>query len=55
MKLCQLSYFIKMIELGNIKSAGNEFNAAQSALSQQLSNLKGSLDMRLFDRTVPGN
>lgn len=54
MELRQLRYFVKMVELGNMTRAANELHVAQSALSQQLSNLESSLGVRLFDRSVQG-
>jgi LysR family nitrogen assimilation transcriptional regulator len=53
-ELRQLRYFVKMVELRNMTRAASELHVAQSALSQQLSNLEASLGARLFDRSVQG-
>ncbi|MBY4870667.1 MULTISPECIES: LysR substrate-binding domain-containing protein [Burkholderia] len=50
----QLQYFARIAELGNMTRAAETLHVAQPALSQQIANLEGELDARLFDRGVYG-
>ena len=50
----QLKYFARIAELGNMTRASEALRIAQPALSQQIANLEGELDTRLFDRTAHG-
>jgi len=51
MELRQLRYFVRVVELGSISCAALDLQLVQSALSQQISRLKGELSTRLLHRT----
>jgi len=54
MKLRQLSYFVKVVEVGNITRAAEQLNLAQTALGIQIRNLEDSLQIQLLDRHSRG-
>jgi LysR family nitrogen assimilation transcriptional regulator len=54
MKLRQLSYFVKVVEVGNITKAAEQLNLAQTALGIQIRNLEDSLQIQLLDRHSRG-
>ena len=49
MKLRQLAYFVKVVEVGNITRAAEQLNLAQTALGIQIRNLEDSLQIQLLD------
>src|SRR6218665_3573935 len=51
MELCQLRYFVRIVELGSMGRAALDLDMVQSALSQQVSRLEGELSTRLPRRT----
>ena len=54
MKLRQLAYFVKVVEVGNITRAAEQLNLAQTALGIQIRNLEDSLQIPLLDRHSRG-
>lgn len=54
MKLRQLAYFVKVVEVGNITRAAEQLNLAQTALGIQIRNLEDSLQIQLLDRHSRG-
>lgn len=54
MKLRQLVYFVKVVEVGNITKAAEQLNLAQTALGIQIRNLEDSLQIQLLDRHSRG-
>ena len=54
MKLRQLRYFVRIVELGSMSRAALDLNLVQSALSQQISRLEGELATRLLQRSSKG-
>ncbi|WP_411507646.1 LysR family transcriptional regulator [Brucella anthropi] len=54
MKLRQLGYFVKVVEVGNITRAAEQLNLAQTALGIQIRNLEDSLQVQLLDRHSRG-
>ncbi|MEY4439772.1 MAG: HTH-type transcriptional regulator GltC [Pseudomonadota bacterium] len=54
MELKQLRYFVRIVELGSISRAALDLNLVQSALSQQMTKLEGSLSTRLLQRHPHG-
>jgi len=54
MKLRQLSYFVKVVEVGNITKAAEQLNLAQTALGIQIRNLEDALQIKLLDRHSRG-
>ncbi|NLS04247.1 LysR family transcriptional regulator [Rhizobium sp. P32RR-XVIII] len=54
MKLRQLAYFVKVVEVGNITKAAEQLNLAQTALGIQIRNLEDSLQIQLLERHSRG-
>lgn len=54
MKLRQLAYFVKVVEVGNITRAAEQLNLAQTALGIQIRNLEDGLQIQLLDRHSRG-
>ncbi|MDX5411208.1 MAG: LysR family transcriptional regulator [Thauera sp.] len=54
MKLRQLRYFVRTVELGSISQAALDLGIAQSAVSLQIQRLEGELAARLLRRTGTG-
>src|SRR5690606_41250237 len=54
MKIRQLVYFVRTVELGSMGKAANELGMATSALSQQISRLESGLATRLLQRSATG-
>ncbi|ODT23234.1 MAG: hypothetical protein ABS35_13045 [Kaistia sp. SCN 65-12] len=54
MKLRQLAYFVKVVEVGNITRAAEQLNLAQTALGIQIRNLEDNLQIQLLDRHSRG-
>lgn len=54
MKIRQLVYFVRTVELGSMGKAANELGMATSALSQQISRLESELATRLLQRSATG-
>lgn len=54
MKLRQLKYFVKVVELGSMGRAAQSLGVVTSTLSQQISRLEGELSTRLLQRTSSG-
>ncbi|THK36579.1 LysR family transcriptional regulator [Ensifer sp. MPMI2T] len=54
MKLRQLAYFVKVVEVGNITRAAEQLNLAQTALGIQIRNLEDALQIQLLDRHSRG-
>ncbi len=52
MDLNGIEYFVKAAETLNFTRAANECQITQTAMSQHISNMEGSLGFRLFDRTT---
>jgi LysR family transcriptional regulator, nitrogen assimilation regulatory protein len=54
MDLRQLRYFVKVVDCGNVTRASAALYVAQSAVSNQISNLERELEMPLLERSVRG-
>ena len=54
MELRQLRYLVRVVELGSISRAALDLDLAQSALSQQISQLESELSTRLLQRSSKG-
>jgi LysR family nitrogen assimilation transcriptional regulator len=54
MNLKQLSYFLKIAEMGSLSAAARALYVAQPALSLQIANLEAELETQLFTRSVKG-
>lgn len=54
MKIRQLRYFTRVVELGSMGKAAQDFGVVTSALSQQISRLESELATRLLQRTSTG-
>lgn len=54
MELRQLRYFVRVVELGSMGRAAEDFGVVTSALSQQISRLESELSTRLLQRTSTG-
>lgn len=54
MRLNQLKYFMKTVELGSISAAARAVNLAQPAFSNHIRSLEKDLGVVLFDRSVKG-
>lgn len=51
MNIKQLKYFCRVVELGSISAAANDFSLAAPAVSMQISSLEKELNGILFDRS----
>lgn len=54
MKIRQLRYFTRVVELGSMGKAAQDLGVVTSALSQQISRLESELSTRLLQRTSTG-
>jgi len=54
MNLRQLTYFVRVVEVGNITHAAESLYVAQSALSQQMALLEDALGVQLLVRSAKG-
>lgn len=54
MKIRQLRYFARVVELGSMGKAAQDLGVVTSALSQQISRLESELSTRLLQRTSTG-
>jgi LysR family nitrogen assimilation transcriptional regulator len=54
MEIRQLKYFVRIVELGSVSRAAADLFIAQPALSHQISNLEGELNVKLLARSVRG-
>lgn len=54
MKIRQIQYFVRIVELGSMGKAAQELGVVTSALSQQISRLESELSTRLLQRTSTG-
>ena len=50
--LKEIDVFVKIIELGSFKAAAQQLHLTQSAMTQRLKKLEGTLGARLIDRTT---
>lgn len=50
--LKEIDVFVKIIELGSFKAAAQDLHLTQSAMTQRLKKLEGTLGARLIDRTT---
>lgn len=54
MELRQCRYFIAVVDAQGITSAARKLNVVQSAVSRQIANLEGELQIKLLQRTRTG-
>lgn len=54
MRIEELQYFMKVVEVGNMTQAAKDLFISQPSLSKAIANLEGEIGVKLFQRTAKG-
>lgn len=54
MRIEELQYFMKVVEVGNMTQAAKDLFISQPSLSKAIANLEGEMGVKLFQRTAKG-
>lgn len=54
MRIEDLQYFMKVVEVGNMTQAAKDLFIAQPSLSKAMANLESEMGVTLFQRTAKG-
>jgi len=54
MRIEDLQYFMKVVEVGNMTQAAKDLFIAQPSLSKAMANLESEMGVALFQRTAKG-